>query len=334
MTAPDPMTSAILDAARELLQIEAKAVLHQQDGLDRDFLAVVEHIGGRETNTLVAGIGKSGLVARLLASKLASVGARSWYYSALDALHGELGSLRPDDVLILLSNSGQTQELVDLGTAAAQRGVKVAAMVSRVPSALSRVAHWTLRVHVEREATETRLPTASTTAMLAFSDALVIGVARRRGFTIEDYGRNHPGGTLGVVLASTVGSLMTPAGGGVALVHPDAPILQTLLEMTRCPVGAALVVDGGNRLLGVITDGDIRRALAKSGKEMLDRDTGSLMTARPRTCRPETTALEALELMETPSQIYVLPVVDGNGIVQGLLRMHDIAGIEVEKSLG
>ncbi|HYC02659.1 MAG TPA: CBS domain-containing protein [Azospirillaceae bacterium] len=329
-----PLISAILDAAAELLRIEAKAVTQQIESLDADFLSVVEHIGGGEANTLVAGIGKSGLVARLLASKLASVGCRSWYYSALDALHGELGSLRAGDLLILLSNSGQTQELVDLAKAARPRGVKVAAMVSRSPSALSRASDWTLKVHVEREATETKLPTASTTAMLAFSDALVVGVARRRGFTIEDYGRNHPGGTLGVVLASTVGSLMTPVGQGVAQVRPDTPILQTLLEMTRCPVGAALVVDGGSKLLGVITDGDIRRALAKSGKEMLDRDTGALMTSRPRTCRPETTALEALELMETPSQIYVLPVVDAGGIVQGLLRMHDIAGIEVEKSLG
>ena len=325
-------TDPIVDAARELLHIEAKAVLMQEGALDADFLGVVNHIGGRETNTLVAGIGKSGLIARLLASKLASVGSRAWYFSATDALHGELGALRPDDLLILLSNSGQTQELVDLGKAAVQRGVRVAAMVSRVPSALSRIADWTLRVHIEREATETKLPTASTTAMLALGDALVVGVARRRGFTVQDYARNHPGGTLGVVLGSRVRDLMVRAPDGVAMVAPDRPIFETLLAMTRFPNGAAAVVEGG-RLVGIVTEGDVRRGLAALGKEFLERDTAACMTAAPRTCGPDLTALEALEVMETPSQIYVLPVVDGQHRLLGLLRMHDIAGMEVEKSL-
>lgn len=323
----------IIAAARDLLQIEAKAVLMQERALDGAFLAVVNHIGSRDSNTLVAGIGKSGLIARLLASKLASVGARAWYYSAIDALHGELGGLRPDDLLILLSNSGQTQELVDLGKAAVQRGVRVAAMVSRVPSALSRLADWTLHVHVEREATETKLPTASTTAMLALGDALVIGVARRRGFTVEDYGRNHPGGTLGVVLGSRVRDLMVKAPEGVAIVAPGQPIFETLLAMTRFPNGAALVVDGG-RLVGIVTEGDVRRGLASRGKAFLEQDTAACMTVSPRACGPDLTALEALEVMETPNQVYVLPVVDHDHGVMGLLRMHDIAGLEVEKSLG
>jgi arabinose-5-phosphate isomerase len=326
--------SELLAAARTLLQIEAKAVLAQADALDENFLKVVDHIGGRDTNTLVAGVGKSGLIARMMASKLASVGTRSWYYSALDALHGELGSLRPDDLLVVLSNSGQTQELVDLAKAAVQRGVKVAAMVSRVPSALSRAADWTLKVHVEREATETKLPTASTTAMLAFADALVIAVARRRGFSVADYARNHPGGTLGVVLSATVDSLMARAPAQVALVAPDRPVLETLFEMTRHPHGAALVVDGELKLLGIVTDGDIRRALQSRGKALLDLTASAIMTGRPRTCLPGTTAVEALELMETPNQIAVLPVADAAGRVCGLLRLHDIAGREVEKILG
>lgn len=328
-----PDIDPILAAARDLLQIEAKAVLAQESALDAAFLAVVNHIGGRDSNTLVAGIGKSGLIARLLASKLASVGARSWYYSTIDALHGELGGLRPDDLLIVLSNSGQTQELVDLAKAAVQRGVRVAAMVSRVPSALSRVADWTLQVHIEREATETKLPTASTTAMLALGDALVVGVARRRGFTVEDYARNHPGGTLGVVLGSRVRDLMVRAPDGVALVTPERPIFETLLAMTRFPNGAALVHEGG-RLVGIVTEGDIRRGLATSGKAFLEQDTAASMTRSPRACGPDISALEALEIMETPNQVYVLPVIDHDQTVLGILRMHDIAGLEVEKSLG
>ncbi|MBP7338261.1 SIS domain-containing protein [Niveispirillum sp.] len=330
-----PEKDPALTAAADLLRIEAKAVLAQLDSLDADFLATVAHIASGSGNTLVAGVGKSGLIARLLASKLASVGVPSFYYSALDALHGELGALREGDLVILLSNSGQTQELVDLGKVAARRGVKVAAMVSRVPSGLSRIADWTLRCHVEREATETKLPTASTTAMLALGDALVVAVAKRRGFTIAHYGENHPGGTLGIVLAGKVGDLMVKAPERVALVKPGQPIFETLLAMTRFPNGAALVVDGDNRLSGIVTEGDIRRGLADHGKGFLERDTAACMTAPVRrTCGPDATALEALEIMETPHQINVLPVVTEDGSVLGLLRLHDIAGLEVEKSLG
>jgi len=329
-----PDTDDILSAARDLLQIEARAVLQQEQALDQSFLALVRWIGREEGATLVAGVGKSGLIARLLASKLSSVGARAFYYSALDALHGELGGLRAGDVLILLSNSGQTQELVDVAKAAAQRGVKVCAMVSRVPSALSRLADFTLHARVEREATETKLPTASTTAMLALSDALVVAVARQRNFTAADFGRNHPGGTLGIVLGSRVGDLMARAPDNVALVAPTTPIFETLIAMTRFPGGAALVVDADNRLLGIVTDGDVRRGLANQGRSFLEMDTGSCMTRSPRTCAADTTALQALEIMETPTQVYILPVVDERRCVLGLVRMHDIAGVEVEKSLG
>ncbi|AUN32057.1 KpsF/GutQ family sugar-phosphate isomerase [Niveispirillum cyanobacteriorum] len=324
-----------LMAAADLLRIEAKAVLAQLDSLDADFLATVSHIASGAGNTLVAGVGKSGLIARLLSSKLASVGAQAFYYSALDALHGELGALREGDLVILLSNSGQTQELIDLAKVASRRGVKVAAMVSRVPSGLTRIADWTLRCHVEREATETKLPTASTTAMLALGDALVVAVAKRRGFTIADYGDNHPGGTLGIVLAGKVRDLMVTAPEQAALVTGEQPIFETLLAMTRFPNGAALVVDGEGRLTGIVTEGDIRRGLAAHGKAFLERDTGACMTSPVRrTCGPDATALEALEIMETPHQINVLPVVDGDGLPLGLLRLHDIAGLEVEKSLG
>ncbi|WP_119680533.1 KpsF/GutQ family sugar-phosphate isomerase [Indioceanicola profundi] len=329
-----PDTDKILSAARELLRIEAKAVLMQEQALDEDFVGVVRMIAAEQGNTLVAGVGKSGLIARLLASKLSSVGARAFYYSALDALHGELGGLRRGDLLILLSNSGQTQELLDVAKAAVQRGVKVAAMVSRVPSSLSRIADFTLQARIEREATETKLPTASTTAMLALADALVVGVAAQRGFTAEDFGRNHPGGTLGIVLGSRVGDLMVPAPEGVALVAPDQPVFETLLAMTRHPNGAAIVTDGDRRLLGIVTDGDLRRGLAANGKGFLDTETRSCMTISPRSCRPEASAIQALEIMETASQVYVLPVVDADHRVVGLVRMHDIAGMEVEKSLG
>lgn len=327
-------TDPVLSAARTLLHIEAKAVLAQEQSLDADFLAVARHIASDAGNTLVAGVGKSGLIARLLASKLSSVGARAFYYSALDALHGELGGLRAGDLVILLSNSGQTQELVDLGKAAGQRGVKVAAMVSRVPCSLSRVADWTLRCFVEREATETKLPTASTTAMLALGDALVVGVARQRGFGVEDYAANHPGGTLGIVLRARVRDLMVKPEG-LALVRGGQPIFETLVAMTQFPTGAALVVDGDRRLAGIVTEGDIRRGLATHGKAFLELDTAAIMTAPVRrTCAPDTTALEALEIMETPTQLNVLPVLEEGGRVAGLLRLHDIAGMEVEKSLG
>ena len=324
----------LLAAARRLLDIEAHAVLAQAEGLDDAFLQVAGHIAGGEANTLVAGIGKSGLIARMLASKLASVGRRAWYYSALDALHGELGGIRPGDLVLLLSNSGQTQELVDLARAAAERGAKVAAMVSRVPSALSQVAHWTLQVRVNGEATDTLLPTASSTAMLALGDALVVAVAQQSGFGVAEYARNHPGGTLGVVLGTIVDTLMARAPDQVALVAPDLPVLDTLIEMTRRRHGAALVIDADRRLQGIVTDGDVRRALQARGKQVVDLTAADIMTPGPRTCPLGTTIVEALTLMETPKQIGVLPIVDGDRRVQGLLRLHDIAGRDVEKLLG
>jgi len=329
-----PDTDQIIAAARELLQIEARAVMAQEQALDADFVSAARYIARENGATLVAGVGKSGLIARLMASKLSSVGARAFYYSALDALHGELGGLRAGDLVVLLSNSGQTQELVDVGNAARQRGVKVAAMVGRVPSALSRLADFTLHARIEREATETKLPTASTTAMLALSDALVVAVATQRGFTAEEFGRNHPGGTLGIVLRSQVRDLMVKAPDSVALVEPAQPIFETLLAMTRFPNGAALVVDADGRLEGIVTEGDVRRGLATRGRDFLDLSTADCMTRAPRHCGPDATAIQALEIMETPNQIYVLPVVDADRTVVGLLRMHDIAGIEVEKSLG
>lgn len=332
MSRPD---DPALAAARALLHIEARAVLAQEQALDADFQALVRAIGADEGTTLVAGVGKSGLIARLLASKLASVGTRAFYYSALDALHGELGAIRRGDIIILLSNSGQTQELVDVAKAAQLRGARIVAMVSRVPSALSRIADWTLRCAVEREATDTKLPTASTTAMLALADALVVAVARQRDFSAEDFGRNHPGGTLGIVLSAKVRDLMVAAPQSVALVSAGQPIFETLLAMTSFPNGAALVVDGDRVLQGIVTEGDIRRGLATHGRGFLDLDTGSCMTAPVRrTCGPDLTALQALEIMETPHQINVVPVVDGDRRVLGLLRLHDIAGMEVEKALG
>lgn len=319
----------MLQIAKDVLEFEAKTVAAQIKSLDEGFLGLARYLVETDNNVFVAGIGKSGIVARSLSAKLASVGVRSALLSATDALHGELGVLRRDDVLILLSNSGATQEVVDVGKAALQRGTRIAAMVARVPSPLSRMAQWTLQVQVEREATEMQLPTASTIAMLALSDALVLAVAHGRGVTVDDFARNHPGGTLGVLIGSRVEDHMSKAPDEVALVGPDQTMQDALIRMTQVPGGAALVVDAQRTLLGIITDGDVRRGLTTHSERFLTMTTAQCMTHSPLTCGVGDSIMQALKLMEGRKPVYVLPVLDTDGRVAGLLRMHAIADLEM-----
>lgn len=321
----------MLDIAKQVLEFEAKTVAAQIESLDEGFLGLARYLVETDNNVFVAGIGKSGIVARSLSAKLASIGVRSALLSATDALHGELGVLRADDVLILLSNSGATQEVVDVGKAALQRGTQVAGMVARVPSPLSRLARWTLRVQVEREATEMQLPTASAIAMLALSDALVLAVAHGRKVTVDDFARNHPGGSLGVLIGSRVEDHMSKAPEEVALVGPEETMHATLVKMTRHPRGAGIVVDGDRTLLGIITDGDIRRGLTAVPDRFLQMTAAEVMTRSPLTCRVGDSVMQALKLMEGRKQVYVLPVVDADGRVAGLLRMHAIANLNMAK---
>ena len=319
-----------LVVARAALAAESQAVAAQAELLDADFVRLVEYLAGRDPALLVSGTGKSGLVARRLAGTLASIGLRALSLHPSDALHGELGLVRRGDVLLAISKSGATDEPVALARAAKARGVRIAAMVCRVPSVLSRMADWTLRVRTGPEAAEVELPTASSLAMIALGDALAVALIDATGFDTEDFARNHPAGNLGVLLASRVEDLMRRAPEEVALVREDDDITSVLVAMTERPSGAALVADAAARLAGIVTDGDVRRGLERGAEIFLRARVGDVMSRDPITCPSGTSAVEALRLMESGRRkVYVLPVVDAGRRIRGLVRMHDLASVQL-----
>lgn len=319
-----------LEVARVALAAEAQAVAAQAELLDSDFESLVEYLAGADPAVFVSGTGKSGLVARRLAGTLASIGFRAAALRPSDGLHGEVGQIRPGDVLLAISKSGATDELIALVRAARQRGARIAAMSSRVPSPLSRLADWTLRIQTGPEAASVELPTASTIAMAAMGDALAIALIDATGFDIADFARNHPAGNLGALLASEVDDLMRRAPAEVALVSEESDISAVLVAMTEHPSGAALVTDAKGRLAGIVTDGDIRRGLEQGPEEFLRSEVAGIMNPNPITCRSGASAVEALRLMESGRRkVYVLPVVGEGRRIMGLVRMHDLASAQL-----
>ena len=319
-----------LDIARAALAAEAQAVAAQADLLDADFERLVAYLASADPALFVSGTGKSALVARRLAGTLASIGTRAVSLRPSDALHGEVGMVRHGDVLLAISKSGGTEELVALARAAKGRGARIAAMACRVPSALSRMADWTLRVPTGPEAADVELPTASSLAMAALGDALAVALIDATGFDVEDFARNHPAGNLGALLASRVEDLMRPSPEEVALVREGDDISSVLVAMTERPAGAALVADAAGRLAGIVTDGDVRRGLEQGAEEFLRARVGDIMSRNPITCRSGASAVEALRLMESGRRkVYVLPVVDADRHILGLVRMHDLATVQL-----
>lgn len=325
--------NSIIEAAAAAIEKEARAVAAQVESLDENFLELAKYLVENKYKTFVAGIGKSGLVGRQLASKLACIGVKAVYIDPNDALHGEFGLVEAGDLVICLSKSGTTGELVFLAKVARLRKAKIASMVCRVPSPLSKLANWTVLVNVTEEATEVEIPTSSAIAMTAVCDALVVAVADARGFTAADFSQNHPAGNLGVLLGSQVNDLMHEAPDEAPVVSPDDLLHEVIMEMTRQPLGAALVADGNNRLLGIITDGDIRRLVQEDPEHFLRSTVGSCMTKNPLFCLSGTSAMDVLKLMEENKKkpVYVLPVVDGDSQVLGLVRMHDLTQFQLKE---
>lgn len=325
--------NSILEAAKATITKEARAVAAQAEALDQNFLDLAQHLIDNQYKTFVAGIGKSGLVGRQLASKLACIGVKAVYIDPNDALHGELGLVETGDLVICLSKSGATGELVFLAKVARLRGAKIAAIVCRVPSPLSKLADWTINLDITEEATEIEIPTSSAIATTAVGDALVVAVANARGFTASQFSENHPAGNLGVLLGSQINDLMHKAPEEVPVLSPESFLHEALIEMTRQPLGAALVADSDNRLIGIITDGDIRRIVKDNPEHFLSSTVGNCMTKSPLFCQPDISAIEVLKMMEENKKkpVYVVPVVDINHQVLGLVRMHDLTQFQLKE---
>lgn len=319
------MEDVMLEQARQVLRMEAEAVLEQVERIDEHFKAAVEMILACPGRTVITGMGKSGIIGRKMAATLASTGTPSFYLHPAEGIHGDLGMVTEGDVVIALSNSGETGEVLHILPSLRRIGAKLIAMVGNPNSTLAKNSDIVLNVGVTREACPLGLaPTSSTTAALAYGDALALALLSKRKFTASQFAVFHPGGSLGRKLLLTVEDIMH-SGTENPLVKADISVQDALFVITDKGLGAVSVVDDDNKMLGVLTDGDIRRGLSK-GVDFLKRPVTELMTARPKTITKEKLAAQALHIMESnrPKPITVLPVVDAENHVIGLLHMTDL----------
>ncbi len=311
-----------LALAREVLDIEADAVRGLSAQLDDNFAGAVEFLLGCKGRVVVSGIGKSGHIARKFAATLASTGTPGFFVHPAEASHGDLGMVTADDVFIALSNSGETEELVAILPIIKRLGARLIAITGHPESSLAKLADVHLNAHVAKEACPMNLsPTASTTAVLALSDALAVAVLDARGFGPDDFARSHPGGALGRRLLTYVRDVMR-VGDEIPVVSANATVSDALFQITAKRMGMTAVVNDQRHVEGIFTDGDLRRILQRDGdfRQALLVD---VMTRNPRTIRPDHLAVEAVELMER-HRINQMLVVDENAILIGALNMHDL----------
>jgi arabinose-5-phosphate isomerase len=311
-----------LELARRVLAIEADAVRALIDRLDERFIAALELIAGRSGRVVVSGIGKSGHIARKIASTMASTGTPAYFVHPAEASHGDLGMIEAGDVFIAISYSGASDELLDIVPLVKRRGAKLIAITGNEQSALAREADVHLDARVAQEACPLNLaPTASTTAALALGDALAVALLEKRGFSSADFARSHPKGRLPRQALLHVADVMRK-GADVPAVPCGAPGMQAIAEISRGRIGMTAVVDAARRVQGIFTDGDLRRALEK-GVDFAAVTVDAVMTKAPRTLAPEALAVEAVQLMEA-HKINQLLVVDERGALLGALNMHDL----------
>ncbi|HET7364731.1 MAG TPA: KpsF/GutQ family sugar-phosphate isomerase [Burkholderiales bacterium] len=311
-----------LELARRVLAIEADAVRALIERLDERFLAALELIAARTGRVVVSGIGKSGHIARKIASTMASTGTPAYFVHAAEASHGDLGMIETGDVFIAISYSGASDELLDIVPLVKRRGAKLIAITGNAESALAREADVHLDARVAQEACPLNLaPTASTTAALALGDALAVALLERRGFSSADFARSHPKGRLPRQALVHVSDVMH-TGDSVPAVTSGASGMQAVTEISRGRLGMTAVVDAARRVQGVFTDGDLRRALEK-GVDLARVSVDQVMTRNPRTLSPQALAAEAVSLMEA-HKITQLLVVDERGTLLGALNLHDL----------
>ena len=314
-----------------VVRIEAEALRELADRISgpmgRAFQSAVDLLCRCAGRVVVTGMGKSGLVARKIAATLSSTGTPSLFLHPAEAVHGDLGMLVAGDIVLALSYGGETEEIVRLLATIKRLPVRLIVMSGEMDSTLAQASDVALDCSVAKEACSLGLaPTASTTTMMALGDALAVALAERRGFKEEDFANLHPGGKLGKKLAR-VESLMH-TGDAIPRVTPRTPMTGVIYEMSRKGMGITTVVDERGGLLGVISDGDLRRLLEKRGKDIVDLTAGECMTLNPKTIRPSEFATAALSLMEQ-KKITALPVVDGSERLLGILHLHDLWGTQM-----
>ena len=320
--APTCKPERALELGRQTLAIEAAALTALGARLDDNFARAVQLILAAPGRLIVSGMGKSGHIARKIAATMASTGTPAYFVHPAEASHGDLGMITRDDVLLALSNSGETEELLRIVPLVKRQGGRLIAMTGEPNSSLAREADIHLDAGVEQEACPHNLaPTASTTAALALGDALAVALLDARGFGPDDFARSHPGGSLGRRLLTHVGDVMR-ARKDVPAVSPDTDITDAVVAMSRGGLGLVAIVDGNDRTLGIFTDGDLRRAFEKR-IDLRQGSIASVMHPAPHTIAADRLAVEAVEMMER-LRINALLVADTDGRLSGALNMHDL----------
>lgn len=311
----------IRQAATEVLETESRAIAALVERIDGTFAEACERILGLSGHLIVTGMGKSGHIAHKLAATLASTGTPAFFVHPAEASHGDLGMIRGDNLVLALSNSGETEELLRLLPGLKRLGVGLIAMTGKPDSTLARYADIHLDTSVDREACPLGLaPTASTSAQLALGDALAIALLDARGFTAEDFARSHPAGTLGRRLLLKIGDVMH-SGDELPTIHPDACIADAIVEMTRSRLGMCAITEGG-KVKGIVTDGDLRRHIDELG-DIRSTPVRTIMTTDPRTIEADELAASAVELMQS-HRIPGLLVTDDEGRLVGALNFQDL----------
>jgi arabinose-5-phosphate isomerase len=317
-------TDQIIADAKAVLKLESESILQLTNRIDASFTEMVQLICDSKGRVIIGGIGKSGIIARKIVATLNSTGTRSLFLHPVEAMHGDLGMVCSDDVFLALSASGETDELNILLSRVRSIGCPIIAFTGNAASSLAKHSDIIINVGVEKEACPLGLaPTCSTTAMLAMGDALAVVLINQKKFKSDDFKRFHPGGALGQRLAGKVRQFML-TGEHIPVVKQGAPMMDALAEMNRHSLGVILVLSPAGQLLGIITDGDIRRAVAQQSP-LQTMIVDQFMTIDPHRVHPDTPAYDALNIMER-HQITVLPITDGDDKIHGILHLHDILG--------
>lgn len=313
-----------IELAKEVLSIESEGILAMRDNLGKEFEQAVDIIMACPSRLVVTGIGKSGLVGQKISATLNSTGTPSVFLHPVEAMHGDLGMVSATDVVLAISYSGETSELQRLLSSLKERHIPIIALCGQNQSSLAQHAVVTLNVAIPREACPLGLaPTTSTTATLAMGDALAVALLNRKQFRAEDFRRNHPGGSLGERLKVAVREVML-TGEKVPVINSDASLVAGVAELNQKNLGAVFIQDGGGKLLGIITDGDIRRMLS-SGKNIQEIDLEKGMKRNPVAISNSLMAADALSIMQQ-HEITVLAVVDDRGHLEGIVHLHDLLG--------
>jgi arabinose-5-phosphate isomerase len=319
-----PSSSAIIQKAIEVLKIEAEGITNLIDRIDDNFSKMVDLIYNSGGRIIISGIGKSGIIGRKIVATLNSTGTRSLFLHPVEAMHGDLGQVTPDDIFIALSKSGETDELNILLASIRRIGCKIIAFTGEKNSSLANHSDIVIDVGVSCEACPLGLaPTASTTALLAMGDALAVVLIDKKQFKSSDFRQYHPGGSLGQRLVAEIKDLMISPISHLCVAE-GTPMTEAVKAVDHGGLGAILVVNHQNMLSGIVTDGDIRRMVV-SGRTIADIAVEDVMTKNPRTQRENAPTYDALYIMEQ-HQITVLPIVDSEGIVKGVIHLHDILG--------